>query len=115
MEINMENIPVVVARRPERYPPLTANHRRQRLNWARKYVVWNIEDWARCLFTDKSKFVLFRQDGRLRVWIRPGERYSENCMTSRTSFGGSSILIWGGTCLGDSTELITYRNVSVTT
>ncbi|KAF2879535.1 hypothetical protein ILUMI_26637 [Ignelater luminosus] len=64
---------------------------------------------ARCLFTDESEFVLFYQDGRLRVWRRMGERYSENCMTSRTPFGGGSIMIWRAICLRDHTELITYK------
>ncbi|KAF2892246.1 hypothetical protein ILUMI_13927 [Ignelater luminosus] len=50
---------------------------------------------------------------RLLVYL-PGERYSENCMTSSTRFCGGSIMIWGGICLGHRTELITYKNVSIT-
>ncbi|KAI4464758.1 transposase [Holotrichia oblita] len=36
-------------------PLLTAEHRRQRLNFGREHINWNMEDWSRILFTDEFR------------------------------------------------------------
>ncbi|XP_071114768.1 uncharacterized protein [Haliotis cracherodii] len=59
---------------------LTRLHRQRRLQWARTVRRWQRRDWARVLFTDESRFCLFRNDGRVRVFRRKGERLAPNCI-----------------------------------
>ncbi|XP_071035430.1 uncharacterized protein [Parasteatoda tepidariorum] len=42
--------------------PLTALHRARRLAWCHRHRTWTIQ-WHRVLFTDKSRFCLWRNDG----------------------------------------------------
>ncbi|UYV78683.1 hypothetical protein LAZ67_16002377 [Cordylochernes scorpioides] len=62
------------ARRPLRCLPLTHVHRQVRLQWCRKRSTWNCADWERIVFSDESRFLLFSDDRRKRVWRRPGQR-----------------------------------------
>ncbi|UYV76682.1 hypothetical protein LAZ67_14001733 [Cordylochernes scorpioides] len=62
------------ARRPLRCLPLTPVHRQVRLQWCRERLTWNCADWGRIVFSDESRFLLFPDDRRKRVWRRPGQR-----------------------------------------
>ncbi len=53
------------ARRPHRGLDLTAVRRRNRLEWANAHIR---ALWRGALFTDESRFSLYRADGRQRVW-----------------------------------------------
>ena len=53
--------------------PLTRTHCAYRLAWARRHVAWTRQQLSRVLFSDESRFTLSFNDGRIRVWRRPGE------------------------------------------
>ncbi|GFW28461.1 transposable element Tc1 transposase [Trichonephila clavipes] len=53
--------------------PLTANHRRLRLQWAQEHRAWQA-DWHQVVFSDASRFSLWDHDGRIRVRRYAGER-----------------------------------------
>ncbi len=55
------------ARRPHRSLDLTAVRRRNRLQWANAHIRWRLALWRGVLFTDESRFSLYRADGRQRV------------------------------------------------
>ncbi|GFU38279.1 transposable element Tc1 transposase [Trichonephila clavipes] len=58
--------------------PLTANHRRLRLQKAHEHRTWRA-DWQQVVFSDKSRLNLWNHDGRIRV-----RRYvSERCLPQR--------------------------------
>ena len=86
-------------RRPYRGPHLT---QRQCLEWAR----WIIQRWGRVLFTDESRFLLRRVDGRVRVFRRRGERFSENCVLRHDRYGGGSLMVWAGITAHRRTDLV---------
>ncbi len=65
------------ARRPHRGLDLTAVRRRNRLEWANAHNRWRLALWRGVLFTDESRFSLYRADGRQRVWHRVGERFAD--------------------------------------
>ena len=96
----------IVARRPARRPILTFQHRQRRLLWARQHLRWPLRQWNRVLFTDESRFVLNRADGRVRVYRRRGERYVNNCVMEADRFGGGSVMVWGGIRATHRTDLI---------
>ena len=49
-----------------------------------------------CLFSDESRFTLFRPDGRRHVYRSRGERFSDACVLERDMFGDPSLMVWGG-------------------
>lgn len=97
-------------RRPARGPRLTAAHRRARLAFAREHVNWQQADWRRILFTDESRFLMRGNDRRERVYRRNGERFAQCNFAQTDSFGGGSIMIWGGISLDGRTDLVVLQN-----
>ncbi len=68
------------ARRPHWGLDLTAVHRRNRLEWANAHIRWRLALWRGVLFTDESRFSLYRADGRHHVWRRVGERFADSTL-----------------------------------
>ena len=93
-------------RRPAIRPMLLPRHRAARLTWCRRYFRFRIQDWANILFTDESRFHLDSSDGRSRVYRRVGERYANACVIQRQSFGGGSVMVWGGITPHGRTPLV---------
>ncbi|GFY15648.1 transposable element Tc1 transposase [Trichonephila clavipes] len=62
--------------------PLTANHRRLRLQWAHEHRAWQA-DWHQVVFSDESRFNLSHHDDRIRVRRYAGERYLPECVMER--------------------------------
>ena len=56
--------------RPAQVPKLHAAHKRNRLQFARQYVDWTMEQWKDVLFSDESRISLRGPDGRQRVYRR---------------------------------------------
>lgn len=77
-------------------PLLKPRHLQQRLEFARNYINYSVEDWERVLWTDESKFCLFRNDGRVYVRRRPWEAYSSQCIVPTVRHGGGNVLVWAG-------------------
>ena len=93
-------------RRPAIRSILLPRHRAARLTWCKRYLRFRIQDWANILFTDESRFHLDSSDGRSRVYRRVGERYADACVIQRQSFGGGSVMVWGGITAHGRTPLV---------
>lgn len=52
-------------------------NRTKRIRFARTYRIMEISFWNKVLFTDESKFNLFRLDGQSYVWQKPNEELKE--------------------------------------
>jgi hypothetical protein len=102
------------ARKQAKVPRLTPVHRRNRRNFAQLHRDWTPEQWSNVLFTDESRFCIDHNDGRIRVWRRPGERYIDSTVQEIVAFGGGSIMVWGGITLTGRTELVVLRGGSLT-
>uniref|UniRef100_A0A673WVV0 Tc1-like transposase DDE domain-containing protein n=1 Tax=Salmo trutta TaxID=8032 RepID=A0A673WVV0_SALTR len=86
---------------------LTRHLRQQRRLWAQTHRRWTRQDWQKVLFTDESRFCLTRGDGRIRIYRRRNERYTEACTLERDRFGGGgSVMVWGGVSQHHRTELV---------
>jgi hypothetical protein len=93
--------------RPVERQALTRHHRQQRRLWAQIHRRWTRQDWQKVIFTDESRSCVTRGDGRIRVYRRRNERYTEACTLERDRFGGGgSIMVWGGVSLHHRTELV---------
>lgn len=84
----------LVARMPLRRLPLTRNHQRLRLQWARERRHWRAE-WQNVVFSDESRFNLSYSDGRVRVRRYRGERSRADCIVERHSGQTPSVMVWG--------------------
>ncbi len=58
------------AHHPHQGLDLTAVRHRNRLEWTNAHIRWRLALWRGVLFTDESRFSLYRADGRQRVWHR---------------------------------------------
>lgn len=87
---------------------LTRQRRHVRMEWLHQHRpnVFPMRRWKRTLFTDESRFLLYRSDRRQRVFRRKGERYSNDCVLECDRFGGGGIMVWGGISFGKKTPLI---------
>ena len=52
------------------------------------------------MFTDESRFSLFRSDGKKRVYRRRGKGFADACGGENDIFGGASVMVWGGIAYG---------------
>uniref|UniRef100_A0A8C8DES0 Transposable element Tcb2 transposase n=1 Tax=Oryzias sinensis TaxID=183150 RepID=A0A8C8DES0_9TELE len=93
------------ARRPHRRLDLIPVRHRNRLEWANAHMRWRLARWRGVLFTDESRFTLFRADGRQRVWRRVGERFSDVNVVDRVAHGGGGVMVWAGICYGRRTQV----------
>ena len=94
------------ARRAHRGPILTVRHRIARLDWARRHLCFGRLYWNSVIFSNETRINLRQADGRIRVYRRRGERFSDECVVETDRFGGGSVLIWGGICAGRKTPIV---------
>ena len=96
------------ARRPYVGLPLTQARRLRRMACLTAHAsrLFPMRQWRRVLFTDESRFTLYRADGRRRVYRRRGERFADACVVERDRFGGGSVMVWGGIAHGIKSQLI---------
>ncbi len=76
---------------------MTVRHR-NRLEWVNPHIRWYLAHWRVVLFTDESRFSLYRADDRQRVWHRVGERFADVKVVDRVSHGGGGVMVWAGIC-----------------
>ncbi|GFW45198.1 transposable element Tc1 transposase [Trichonephila clavipes] len=72
--------------------PLTANHRRLRVQLAHEHKAWQT-DWHEVVFSDESRLNLWDQDARIRVRRYAGERCLSECVIERHSDLTSGVML----------------------
>ena len=87
-------------------PYLTPKHTKARLAWSREYRTWGEDDWKHVIWTDESSVELGKSTKVVWVWRKPGERYSEKCLTPTFKSGRQSLMIWGCMAYGRLGPLI---------
>ena len=88
------------AYRARKKPRLTLAHSQKRLEFAREHCDWSASDRSRVVFSDESRFFLYRNDGRPYFRHRPGEAYRDDCVQPTLKHGGGGLMVWG--CMGES-------------
>jgi transposase len=79
----------------QKKPLLLSRHIRQRLEFAKKYQHWTLDDWKRVIWSDETKINRLGCDGRIWIWKKPGEPLVERHIKPTVKFGGGSLMIWG--------------------
>jgi len=78
-----------------RKPSVSEKNRKIRLNWARERRLWTIDNWKKVVWSDESRFTMFQNDGKIRVWRLVEEKYNINCLVPTMKHGGGGIMMWG--------------------
>ena len=82
-------------RRSLKKPLLLQRRRQARMDWARKHLRWRPGHWQHVIFSDESRFLLYRIDGRIRVRRQQHEAYKEYYIVPIVQAGGDAVTIWG--------------------
>lgn len=72
-------------------------------------VIWRLPMFRKIVWTDESRFRLFHNDGRVRVWRMRGERYRTDLMLYSTHTQGGSVHVWGAFWYGGRSDLQILR------
>ena len=65
-----------------------------------------LRQWRNVMFSDESRYLLYRADCRQRVYRRNGECCRDNCLVGRDRFGGGVLMVWAGISYGHRTPLV---------
>ncbi len=93
------------AHRPHLGLDLTAVRHRNQLEWTNAHIWWRLALCSGVLFKDKSRFSLYRADGRQRVWRLVSERFADVNVVDRVANGGGGVMVWAGICYGQWTQV----------
>ena len=95
-------------RRPYVGLPLIPRRRRVRMVWLTQHRpnLFPLRQWRKVMFSDESMYLLYRADGRQRVYRHNGERYRDNCLVERDRFRGGALMVWPGISYGHRTPLV---------
>lgn len=99
-------------RRMRKRQRLSPAHVASRERWAMQRIHWRQNQWQRVIFTDESRFRLFRADGRIRVWREP----RQDLLPQHVQIAeqqGISLHVWAGITANSRTDLVFLeRNVN---
>ena len=94
-------------------PFLSDVKREARFRWAQNHSFWPVERFHRVVWSDESRFRLFVNDGRIKVWRQRGERFREDLIKRGSQAGGGSVHVWGAIWFGGRSSLqILVRSVT---
>lgn len=93
------------SRKMRRRPRLSPAHVANRELWAMQRAHWRQGQWQRVIFTDESRFRLFRSDGRIRVWREPRQELLQQHVQSCDG-QGPSVHVWAGISMRGRTQLV---------
>jgi transposase len=85
---------------------LTPLYRGERVRWYNRLRDWTFRNWRRIWFSDESRFLLQKRDGRIRMYRCRNERFSSSCAQEVDSYGECSVMIWALTSNDNKAELV---------
>lgn len=75
-------------------PYTKVDYMKDRLQYARKYHGWTVEQWKKVVFSDETKINMWQSDGAIYTWKEPGQRDLPHNTRMTKKFGGGSLMIW---------------------
>ena len=76
------------------------------LQWHQEHIWWRHAQWRTVLFSNESHIMLFRVDGRSRIYWHHNEHNTDNCVLEHDFFGGSGAMVWAGIHYDGRTALL---------
>ncbi|GFW11316.1 transposable element Tcb2 transposase [Trichonephila clavipes] len=81
----------ICGRSPRKKPLITE---RNRLEFSKEYFNKPIDFWKNVIFSDESKFNIFKSDGRKLVWRKPCIAFHTKNVLPTVKHEGGSVMIW---------------------
>ena len=76
-------------------PLLNDKQRENHLNWCIERKDWSIRKWKSVIWSDKSHFTIFKNDGSGHVWRTPRTRFNIKNIVPSVKYGGGGVIMWG--------------------
>ncbi|GFX40440.1 transposable element Tcb1 transposase [Trichonephila clavipes] len=76
-------------------PFISLQNQKERLEFAKTHKMKTDNFWKKVIFSDESKFNIFRSDGRRTVWIKPNTALDPKNLHPTVKHGGVSVMVWG--------------------
>lgn len=80
---------------PRKKPFVSPQNKKKRLQFAKLHVSKPQDHWNRTIFTDESKFELFRTKKKQKVWRAANDEMNPKNLLPTVKFGGGSVMVWG--------------------
>jgi transposase len=96
-------------RRSVRRPKLTVANKIARITWVNQRIQEHFQ-WEQGLYTDESRFCVFSDSRRIRVWRTRGDRYRPEYTKNLVSFEGGGVMVWTGITFNGRTNLHLFDN-----
>ena len=90
----------LLGRRPAKKPLVSPKNLRARLEFAKRYATWTVDDWRKVVWSDESKFNLFGSDGISYVRRPVNQRYNPKYQIPTVKHGGGNVMVWGAFTYG---------------
>ena len=97
------------AYRPRKKPKLTATMMKKRLQWAKQFANWTVDDWNRVCFSDESTLEILDDNCRC-VRRRPGEEYLPQCLVQKVKHP-AKVMVWSVISLHGPGRLHIVKNM----
>jgi hypothetical protein len=80
----------------QKAPALTEKQKKDRVDWAREHIKWNVEDWKKVMFSDECLFERFSTRGRQYYYSNAEhrQRHTHHFRTKKSGCG-CKIQVWG--------------------
>lgn len=99
------------SRVPRKKPYISKTNQRKRIEFAREHQNKDLDFWRTVIFSDESKFNIFRCDGRISVWRKPNTELERRNMLPTVKHGGGGVLVWGCMAASGVGELVFIEEI----
>lgn len=82
-------------RRPVKKPFISEVNRKKRLDFATKYVNEPLDFWKKIIFSDESKFEVFKPANILTIWRKNKTALDKRNILKTVKGGGGNVMVWG--------------------
>ncbi|GFT82395.1 transposable element Tcb2 transposase [Trichonephila clavipes] len=103
------------SRCPFRVLPLTATHRRFRLEWCDARGNWTTAEWNHVVYSDESGFNVSTDANRVRAWRPRGERLNPAFALQRHTTPTAGLSLWITIAYNTPSPLVLMRGAIVIT
>lgn len=78
-----------------RKPYISKINRKKRIEFAKSHLNKSPEFWNKIIWSDESKFTIFKLNGRCIVWRKPNTEFDVKNLRPTVKHGGGGVMVWG--------------------
>jgi len=90
-------------------PHLSSEQKKKRLQFAKTYLRWGLEEWRRMGFTDEMLMQTSANQGQVWIWRFEGEEYLDDCCSGTVQPGFEKIKVWGAIRYGEKVSWLYFQ------